>query len=236
MQSCCCVKVCPKSWKKPLQQLENVFARKCDIRKEKDVQSLFEYTMQKFGRCDILVNNAGGQFPSPAAAMTEKGWASVIDLNLNGTFRVCRHVYDSWMRDNGGAIVNIIADMFNGFPGMAHTGAARAGVENLTKTLALEWAPSHVRVCAVAPGIVETESAKAHYKKAGFEALLEKQAGSIPAQRLGTPQEISAAVCFLCSPGAAYITGATIRVDGASSLGMRDEIFGSPEYEPFPKL
>jgi NAD(P)-dependent dehydrogenase (short-subunit alcohol dehydrogenase family) len=168
------------------------------------------------GRLDFLVNNAGGQFASPAAAIRPKGWRAVVDTNLNGTFFVSQAAFKHGMARRGGAVVNIVADVWNGFPGMAHTGAARAGVINLTKTLATEWAAAGVRVNSVAPGIILSSGMKnypPHILKMVM-GIVEK----IPASRIGTEAEVSAAVAFLLSPAAAYITGETIRVDGAGSL------------------
>ncbi|XP_069472902.1 peroxisomal trans-2-enoyl-CoA reductase-like isoform X2 [Ambystoma mexicanum] len=123
----------------------------CNIRKEEEVEALIKSTLALHGRIDFLVNNGGGQFPSPAEAIPSKGWNAVIETNLTGTFYCCKSVYNAWMKDHGGAIVNIVADMWKGFPGMAHTGAARAAVDNLTKSLAIEWAHNGVRINSVAP-------------------------------------------------------------------------------------
>src|SRR5262249_8864807 len=120
---------------------EGVHHQICDIREPDQVAALVGATLEKFGRIDLLVNNAGGQFPSPAESITPKGWDAVIRNNLNGTFFVTREVASRAMiPQRQGRIVNVIAQVFRGFPGMAHTGAARAGVENLTMTLAVEWA------------------------------------------------------------------------------------------------
>ncbi|KAG7273495.1 hypothetical protein CRUP_015871 [Coryphaenoides rupestris] len=138
----------------PTQSPASVTAIPCNIRKEEEVvKSLVSAVLKQHGRIDFLVNNGGGQFNSPVETMSAKGWKAVIDTNLTGTFHCCKEVYMAWMKDHGGAIVNIIADMWRGFPGMAHTGAARAGVDNLTKTLAIEWAHAGVRVNAVAPSL-----------------------------------------------------------------------------------
>lgn len=157
----------------------------------------------------------GGQFPSPAEAISTKGWQAVIETNLTGTFLCCREAFAAYMGKHGGSIVSIVADMWNGFPGMSHTGAARAGVENLTKTLAVEWAPHGIRVNAVAPGVIYSDTAAANYAD---PQLLQSYIPHVPAKRLGTPEEVSASVLFLLSPAAAYITGETVRVDGASSI------------------
>lgn len=187
----------------------------CNIRKEDQVQRLISDTIKRFGKIDFLVNNGGGQFPGPASSFSLKGWNAVIETNLTGTFLCCREVYNQWMSEHGGVIINIVADMWKGFPGMSHTGAARSAVDNLTKSLSIEWANSGVRINAVAPGTVYSETAAANYSDKG---LFARAIPNIPAKRLGTPAEISAAVCFLLSPAAAFISGETLKVDGAASL------------------
>jgi NAD(P)-dependent dehydrogenase (short-subunit alcohol dehydrogenase family) len=184
----------------------------------------------EFGGADFLVNNAGGQFPSPAGYIRTKGWKAVIETNLTGTFLCCREAYQQGMESGGGAIVNIIADMFRGFPGMAHTGAARAGVDNLTKSLAVEWAHCGIRVNAVAPGIILSSGFDTY--DPFFQEQMLAMKDNIPARRLGTEEEVAAAVTFLLSPAAAYITGDTLRVDGASSLWrLHWEV---PDHSNFP--
>ena len=187
-----------------------------NIRDEASVDELVAAVVERHGRVDLLVNNAGGQFPSPAEGISPNGWRTVIDLNLTGTFLVTRAVFNAWMGAHGGAVVSITADARNGFPGMAHTGAARAGVENLTKTLAVEWASRHVRVNAVAPGTIYSSGMETYAEE--FQRIAAAGARRIPAGRVGTESEVSAAVCFLLSPAAGFITGETLRVDGGAPL------------------
>lgn len=199
-----------------MSKLGTVVSKRCNIRKEEEVKSLISTTIERFGAVDLLVNNGGGQFPCAAAHMATKGWNAVVETNLTGTYLMCREAYQQYMGEHGGVIVNIIADMFRGFPMMSHTGAARAGVENLSKSLAVEWASSGVRVNSVAPGVIYSPTASANY--ATDFAPFELAKPGVPAKRLGTTQEVSAAVCFLLSPGANFISGATLRVDAGSSL------------------
>ena len=129
----------------------------CDIRETEKIQLLAEHIKKSYGSLDILINNAGGQFPALAETINDKGWSAVINNNLNGTFFMTREMANTFfIPQKKGIIVNIIADMFRGFPGMIHTGAARAGVENMTKTLAQEWSDYNIRINCVAPGIVDS--------------------------------------------------------------------------------
>lgn len=174
---------------KEMSQLGTVVSQRCNIRKEEDVKNLVSYTLEKFGRLDFLVNNGGGQFPCGAADMALKGWNAVIETNLTGTYLLSREAYNQAFQHQGGVIVNIIADMFRGFPLMAHTGAARAGVENLTRSLAVEWAGAGVRVNSVAPGVIYSPTASANYADEEV-APFELAKPGIPAKRLGTTPEV----------------------------------------------
>ena len=187
-----------------------------NIRDEKSVDALFESVLERHGRLDGLFNNAGGQFVAPLAEMSPNGWRTVIDLNLNGTYLMSRAAYRAWMKDHGGAIVNMLADIWTGYPGMGHMSAARAGIENMTFTMALEWARSDVRVNCVAPGTILSNGMLTYtpdvQQRTADEAVLQ------PASRLGTESEVSAAVVFLLSPAAAFITGETLKVDGGAQF------------------
>lgn len=187
-----------------------------DIRDEAGVVAFYERVLEQRGELHGLVNNAGGQYLSPAEAISHKGWQAVLDTNLTGTFLMSREAFKAGLGARGGAIVNVVSEMWRGFPGMAHSGAARAGVVNLTRTLAVEWARVGIRVNAVAPGTIDS-SGLSNYGEAG-KAILEQVKQDIPMQRLGTEAEVAAAVTFLLSPAAAYVSGETFRVDGASSL------------------
>eukprot|EP00794_Sanderia_malayensis_P003571 gene3571-4075_t len=204
-----------------------VLAVQCNTRKEDDVKNLMSTTVSKFGRLDYLVNNGGGQFISPAANITLNGWNAVLETNLTGTFLCCKEAYHNWMGAEGGSIVNITMDFWNGFPAFAHSGASRAGIDNLTKTLALEWACNGIRVNSVAPGTIYSETAAANYPD---KTLFEKVKKAIPVRRLGTTEEVSALVCFLLSPAAGNITGDSIRVDGGQSI-YGQTLFEVPDHE-----
>jgi citronellol/citronellal dehydrogenase len=191
-----------------------VFAVPCDIREPEQVDSLVASALDRFGRIDILVNNAGGQFPAPAEAISPRGFDAVVRNNLNGTFIVTRAVATAAMIPaKSGRIVNVIANIYRGFPLMVHTGAARAGVENMTMTLAVEWSRFGILVNAVAPGVI-LSSGTERYPREAIEAAVQ----SCPLKRAGTVDEVAAAILFLCSPAAQYITGTTLRIDGAQSL------------------
>ncbi|KAM9306019.1 peroxisomal trans-2-enoyl-CoA reductase-like [Gastrophryne carolinensis] len=214
--------------------LENpsaVTALQCNIRKEEEVESLVKSTLNLYGRIDFLVNNGGGQFPSPSEAISSKGWNAVIDTNLTGTFYCCKAVYNAWMKEHGGAIVNIVADFFRGFPGMSHTGAARAGVDNLTKSLAIEWAHTGIRINAVAPGTIFSQTAIDHYKD-GVPRFM-NYARKNASKRIGVPEELSPTVCFLLSPAASFITGETVKVDAAQSLYQSH--WEVPDHDKWPE-
>jgi citronellol/citronellal dehydrogenase len=186
----------------------------CDIRDEASVDATIASVVARFGRIDHLVNNAGGQFAAPLEAINQKGWETVLRTNLTGGFLMARACYLQWMKANGGSIVNIVADMWLGMPMMGHSGAARAGMVNLTETAALEWAGSNVRVNAVAPGWIASSGMDQYPPEMGARIRGLKQIA--PLGRMGTESETAAAIVFLLSDGAAYISGATLRVDGAA--------------------
>ena len=190
-----------------------------DIREEAQVKDAVAKIVVSNGRIHGLFNNAGGQFPSPAAQLSAKGFDVVVRNNLTGGFLVSREVYTQSMQQHGGSIVNMTADYRNGFPNMVHTGAARAGMANLTMTLAYEWAVSGVRVNSVAPGWIASSGMDTY--TGDFKEQIPKLKGYCPLGRLGTESEVSAAVCFLLSDAAAFITGTELRIDGGVPLANR---------------
>lgn len=197
----------------------------CDIRSTDDIDALANQIKQQSKKLDILINNAGGQFPAPAHVMAEKGWAVVINNNLNGTFYMCQKMANTFfIPQNHGNIVNITANVLRGFPGMAHTGAARAGVENLTKSLGQEWAAYTIRVNAVAPGTIDT-SGLDNYPPFMQDFFRKSEAKNLM-KRFGKAEDIANAVLFLSSPLASYISGVTLAVDGLEHLaGDRMEMY-----------
>lgn len=191
-----------------------VFTRTCDIRDADSVGQLVDGVLERFAKIDVLINNAGGQFPSPADMLSPRGFEAVVRNNLNGTFFVTSAVAQKAMIPaKNGRIVNVIANVFRGFPGMVHTGAARAGVENMTKTLAVEWARHNIGVNAVAPGTI-ISSGTTQYG----DDLLELARKATPAKRLGTPEETSRVIVFLASNLNSFVTGSTYYIDGGASL------------------
>lgn len=185
----------------------------CDIRNESAVQDVVQAMVATHGRIHGLVNNAGGQYITPLEQITGKGWEAVVATNLTGGFLVARECYLQSMQAHGGSIVNIVADIWGSMPGMAHSGAARAGMVSFTETAAMEWARSGVRVNAVAPGYIAS-SGMDHYPPEAA-AMLREMRGTVPAGRFGNEAETSAGIVFLLSPAASFISGTVLRIDGA---------------------
>lgn len=200
--------------KKELDALGEVEYFVCDIREPDQIRNMAAGIQEKAGLLDILVNNAGGQFPSTAEDISEKGWNAVINNNLNGTWYATQVMTNTFfIPQKDGIIINIIANIFRGFPGMAHTGAARAGVDNLTKTLAVEWSKYNIRVNAVAPGIIFSSGLENYPIE-----MLKGISDTLPMKRLGSTEEVAWLTLFLASPMAAYITGETVYIDGGQRL------------------
>jgi citronellol/citronellal dehydrogenase len=188
-----------------------------DIRDEDAVKAGVAAVIAKHGPVAGLVNNAGGQFPAPLLAISKKGFDAVVANNLTGGFLMMRELFNQCMQQHGGAVVNMTADFRNGMPGMGHSGAARAGMANLTATAAFEWAHAGVRVNAVAPGWIASSGMDTY--GGAMKTLIPKLKQHVPLRRLGVEAEVSAAIVFLLSPAAAFITGVTLQIDGAASLG-----------------
>ncbi|MBI2650181.1 glucose 1-dehydrogenase [Candidatus Woesearchaeota archaeon] len=189
---------------------------KTDIRNEQEVENLFERTVKKFGGVDILVNNAGGQFIAPFEKITANGFDAVVKTNLYGTWFCCKQAA-KYMKGKGGRIINIVhIYAIRAAPGLAHSGAARAGVINLTKSLALELAEYKINVNAVAPGITVTEGFRE--EMINNAEMMKELKKTIPLHRFADPGEIAELVVFLVSESAGFITGQVIAIDGGQIL------------------
>jgi citronellol/citronellal dehydrogenase len=194
--------------------------RTCDIREEDQVEDLVDAVLERHGRIDLLVNNAGGQYMTPAEDITPKGFRTVLRLNVEGTWLMTHAVATRAMlpEKRGGKIVNVTLSPHHGLPGMAHSSAARAAVENLTRVLSIEWARFGIRLTALAAGHFATETLRTKYPKQVVEGV----AGTVPLGRLGTEEEFAWLVAYLASPAGDYLSGAILTIDGA-----RDNWFGA---------
>lgn len=196
------------------------------IRDPQAVSDLMDAVAQHHGGLDVLVNNAGGQFPQPAIDYSVKGWNAVIDTNLNGSWYMMQAAAQRWRdAERPGCIVNIVADIWRGMPGIAHTCAARAGVVYLSKSVAVEWAPLNIRVNCVAPGCNETEGF-AVYPPEGSATFKE----SNPMRHVGDAQDIAEACVYLAAPSGKFVTGEVLTVDGGQQLWGDSWPTGRPEY------
>jgi citronellol/citronellal dehydrogenase len=201
--------------------------RAFDIRDEEAVKAHVEAEVRDHGPVHGLVNNAGGQFPAPMQSISKRGFEAVVANNLTGGFLMMRELFLRSFERHGGAVVNMTADFRNGMPGMAHSGAARAGMSNLTMTAAFEWASSGVRVNAVAPGWIASSGMDTY--GGAMRAMIPQLRRHVPLRCMGLEAEVSAAIVFLLSPAAAFITGVTLQIDGGASLGS--PLFPSVDHE-----
>lgn len=196
------------------------------IRDPDQVKALIDYAWDTCGGLDVLVNNAGGQFPQPAIEFSPKGFNAVIDTNLNGSWYMMQAAAQRWRDEKKpGNIVNIVADIWRGMPGIAHTAAARAGVIYLSKSIAVEWAPLNIRVNCVAPGCCETE---------GFNVYPEEGAAtykeSNPMRRHGDAHDIAEACVYLAASSGKFVTGEVVTVDGGQQMWGDPWPTGRPDY------
>jgi citronellol/citronellal dehydrogenase len=202
------------------RRVESAFV---NIRDRQAVEALGEKA-DALGGIDVLVNNAGGQYPQRARDFTPKGWNAVIETNLTGTWNMTQVFGNRMLDKKSGSITNVIAVVGRGFPGLAHTAAARGGVLELTRTLAIEWGP-HVRLNCVAPGPIETEGFKATYDP-NVATILD----GLPIPRFGTREEVASAVVFLASPAASYITGEVLYVAGGQQIYGRNQALFDDQF------
>ncbi len=194
-------------------------AEPMDIRDSDAVESLFERIVERYGRVDVLVNNAGGQFMSPAEAISAKGFRTVTELNVQGTWQMTHAAATkAFIPQRAGKVISVTLSPHNGMPGMVHSGAARAAVENMMRTLSVEWARFGIRLCAVAAGQFDTEVLRTKYPP----QVAENVHRTIPLGRLGTPEEMAWMVAYLASPAGDFLSGSVITIDGA-----RDNWFGT---------
>lgn len=201
-----------------------------DVRNAEQVKTVVQEIADRHGRIDVLVNNAAGNFYAPSATLSPNAWKSVVEIDLYGTFHCSQSVYPVMAAQGGGRIVSTSMTLhYRGWPLMAHATAAKAGVDALTRTLAVEWAPQRIRVNAIAPGPIPTEGVKKAFTPPAdsgaadvFAAAEEKMAEyartGIPLGRWGTPRDIANMVAFLASPAGDWITGAIFVVDGGEWL------------------
>jgi len=203
-----------------------VYSHQMTIRDPDQVNEFVDAVFDRFGRVDVLVNNAGGQFPQAALDFTPKGWNAVVDTNLNGTWWVTQAVARKWV-DSGskGNIVSIVADIWRGMPGIAHTCAARAGVIYLSKTLAVEWAPHGIRVNCVAPGCNES-TGFSNYPPEGAATFEE----SNPMRHAGDEWDIAEAVVYVAAPSGKFVTGEVLNIDGGQQMWGDPWPTGRPDY------
>jgi citronellol/citronellal dehydrogenase len=189
-----------------------------DIREEDAVEQLFEGLLARHGQVDVLVNNAGGQFLSPAEAISPKGFRTVVELNVTGTWLMTHAAATrAFIPQRAGKVISVTLSPHNGMPGMVHSGAARAAVENMMRTLAVEWSRFNIRLCAVAAGQFDTETLRTKYPR----EIVENVSRTVPLGRLGTESEMAWLIAYLASPGGDFFSGTVITIDGA-----RDNWFG----------
>ena len=201
----------------------------CDIRRDEQVAAAFEAAERELGLPGVLINNAAGNFPVPAEDLSPNGWRAVIDIVLTGSF-LCAREFGRRHIAGGtpGAIVNIGASYaWTGGPGFAHSAAAKAGVKNLTETLAVEWAPYGIRINYLVPGLFPHQDETQDIR--GVPERGQKEDARSPAGRVGRPRELAWACTFLASPYAAYVSGATLAVDGAN---WQRRAMLMPEFRP----
>lgn len=213
------------------KELSGLTGRDClatpaDVREPPKVEAALEETLDRFGRIDIVVNGAAGNFLCPAAQLSYNAFRTVVDIDTVGTWNVCRAAFERTLRDHGGVILNISATLhYAATPLQAHASAAKAAVDSLTKSLALEWGSMGIRINAIAPGPIEDTEGMARLAPADMKEKLEK---SIPLRRWGTIDDIANAALFLASDAASYVHGEVFVVDGGAWLPGMGAAFPMP--------
>ena len=204
-----------------------VLARSCDVREPEQVEAFLDEVGERFGAVDVLVNNAGGQFAAPAEDIALKGFRAVHRLNVDAPWDLTHRVANRWMiPSRRGVVIFIGFSPRRGIPTVTHSSTARAALENMASGLSNEWSKFGIRAICVSAGLIRTEGMMQY----GGEAALAEYEAMVPARRAGSAEEVGATIAFLTSPGAAYITGTTVVVDGgADAWGIGAE---PPPLEP----
>ena len=194
----------------------DVLAAPCDVRKPEQIEAAIDATLERFGRIDIVVNGAAGNFLAPAAALSYNGFKTVMEIDTIGTFNVCRASFEKYLRDHGGHILNVSATLhYAATPLQIHASAAKAGVDSITRTLALEWGPLGIQVNGIAPGPIDGTEGMSRLAPG---EMREAQIKGIPLRRLGTIEDVANCALYLTSGAASYVNGETIVVDGGAWL------------------
>ncbi len=211
------------------KELSEATGREClatpgDVRDPKQVEAALDRALERFGRLDVVVNGAAGNFLCPASQLSYNAFKTVLDIDSIGTWNVCRAAFERRLRDHGGSILNISATLhYAATPLQAHASAAKAAIDSLTKSLALEWGPMGIRVNAIAPGPIDDTEGMTRLAPPDMKAKLE---GAVPLKRFGTVEDVANVALFLASGAAGYVNGAIVVVDGGAWLPGMGAAFG----------
>lgn len=196
----------------------------CDVRDPKAVEAALAQALARFGRLDIVINGAAGNFLAPASQLSYNGFRTVIEIDTIGTFNVSRAAFDAWLRDHGGVLLNISATLHYGAtPMQVHAAAAKAAIDSMTRTLAVEWAGLGIRVNGIAPGPIDDTEGMSRLAPGDIK---QRMIDSIPIRRFGRIEEIANLALFLCSDAASLIHGTTVVADGGAWMGMNRSLMG----------
>lgn len=203
------------------KELTEATGREClacptDVRKPEEIEAALDRTLERFGRVDVVVNGAAGNFLAPAAQLSYNGFRTVLEIDTAGTWNVSKAAFTKWLRDHGGHIVNITATLhYAATPMQIHASAAKAGVDAITRSLALEWGQLGIQVNGIAPGPIDDTEGMARLAPPEMKAKLTR---AIPLRRFGTVDDVASCALWLVSGAASYVHGATIVVDGGAWL------------------